>query len=98
MNVPQQRHDIRRRTATASFPDAQAKHGCVQMGQHVIVQHAAGSLIEQLAFDQALALQGHQSARHLGAGLGVDQSFPAGAGDFDLLLGVEAPIAFFTQQ
>ena len=74
------------------------EHRRVQLRQHIVVQHAAGAPVDHLAFGQALALERHQAARHLGAGLRVDQALAGGAGDLDLLLGVQPAVALIAQQ
>ena len=57
------------------------------------LQREAGS-----ALGQALALEVHQPAGHLGAGLGVDQPLTSRTSDLDLLLGIQPAVEFVAQE
>ena len=77
---------------------AEGDHGRLDGGQDVVVQDAAGALVDDLALGQSFTLQIHQPPGHLGAGLGVDEAFAADAGDLDLFLGVEAAVALGAEE
>ncbi len=70
----------------------------MQAGQDLVMQDAPGALVDDLGLGQVLALEGHQAAGHLGAGLRVDQAFAHRLGQLDLFLGIQAASTLFTQQ
>lgn len=87
-----------RYATSAGLSGAEGEQGGVQAREDVIMQDAAGAVVENLAFGQALALEGHQAAGHFGAGLGVYEALAGGAGQFHFFLGVEAAAALVAQE
>jgi hypothetical protein len=75
----------------------QRQQRSVQAGQGIVVQDAPRAPVEDLTLGQALTLEGHQTPRHLGAGLRVNQSFAARSRDFDFFLRVQPTVCFFAQ-
>jgi hypothetical protein len=69
----------------------------VNLRQDIIVEDAAGLLVNDLALDKVLALQNKETTGHFGTRLSVHQPFAAGPGNFYLFLGVEASIFLFSQ-
>ena len=72
----------------------QADQRRVQVGQDLVMQHAPRLLVDDLGLGHVLALEAHQAARHLRAGLGVDQPFAGDGGDLHLFLVYSPPPRF----
>ncbi len=70
----------------------------MQVGQHVVVQHAPRLPVQQGALHQPLALHVEQAQRQFGAGAQIEQPFARGLGHLDLFIGVQAAVVALAQQ
>lgn len=84
--------------AVAVVRSGKGKHGGVELGEHIVMENAAGLLVDDLALDHLLPLEADEPSRQFCAGLGVHEPLAAGAGDLDFFLGVEIAIDFVADE